>query len=84
LGQPNRPVPAPPSPPTLAHSPLVLHILAAALDGNHLSINGILKTLAARGLGARRQDVYAEVGSMLADGRLVKINDVIKPGHGDG
>ena len=66
----------------MTHSPLVANILAAARDGNHLSVNGILKMLVDRGLGAKRQDVYAEVGAMLADGRLVKVNDVIKPGHG--
>jgi hypothetical protein len=63
-------------------SPLAQHILTAARDGNHMSVNGLLKALAATGYGARRQDVYAEVGAMLADGRLVKINDVIKPGRG--
>lgn len=81
-GPPASPVQAPPPRPTVTHSPLVANILAAARDGNHLSVNGILKMLVDRGLGAKRQDVYAEVGAMLADGRLVKVNDVIKPGHG--
>jgi hypothetical protein len=49
-----------------------------------MSVNGILKALVAAGYGARRQDVYVEVGVMLTDGRLVKINDVIKPGPGRG
>jgi len=65
--------------PSVAHSPLAQHILTIARDANHMSVNGIVKALAAAGYGARRQDVYAEIGAMLTDGRLVKINDVIKP-----
>lgn len=65
--------------PSVAHSPLAGHILTIARAGNHSSVNGIVKALASAGYGARRQDIYAEIGTMLADGRLVKIHDVIKP-----
>jgi acid stress-induced BolA-like protein IbaG/YrbA len=65
--------------PVVAHSPLAGHILTVTRDGSHVSINGILKALVTAGHGARRQDVYAEIGAMLADGRLVKVHDVIKP-----
>ena len=67
--------------PTVAHSPLAGHILTLTRDGTHRSVNGIVKALATAGHGARRQDVYAEIGAMLADGRLQKIHDVIKPGR---
>ena len=65
--------------PNVTHSPLAGHILTVTRDGNHMSVNGIVKALATAGHGARRQDVYAEIGAMLTDGRLVKIHDVIKP-----
>jgi len=63
----------------VAQSPLAGRILTIARAGNHSSVNGIVKALASAGYGARRQDIYAEIGAMLADGRLVKIHDVIKP-----
>jgi len=65
--------------PSVAQSPLAGRILTIARAGNHSSVNGIVKALASAGYGARRQDIYAEIGAMLADGRLVKIHDVIKP-----
>jgi hypothetical protein len=68
--------------PSVAHSPLAERILTIARAGNHSSVNGIVKALASAGYGARRQDIYAEIGAMLADSRLVKIHDVIKPGRG--
>lgn len=67
--------------PGVAHSPLAGRILTITRDGNHRSDNGIVKALATAGHGARRLDVYAEIGAMLADGRLQKIHDVIKPGR---
>jgi hypothetical protein len=58
---------------------LAEHILDAVRTGNHASINGIAQALRSAGRGARREDLYLEVGTMLADGRLVKVDDVIRP-----
>jgi hypothetical protein len=69
------------SAPVSPSSPLADRILAVVRAGRHVSINGIVKALATvGGQGARRQDVYTEVGAMLTDGRLVKVNDVFRPG----
>jgi hypothetical protein len=60
---------------------LAERILAVVRAAHYMSVNGIVKALATvGGQGARRQDVYAEVGAMLTDGRLVKVNDVFRPG----
>jgi hypothetical protein len=61
-------------------STLAQHILMVVRAGHYMSVNGIVKALESAGLGARRQDVYAEVGAMLTDSRLVKVNDVIRAG----
>jgi len=65
--------------PKVAHSPLAGHILTVTREGNYMSVNGILKALKEAGHGARRQDIYAEIGAMLTDGRLMTIHGVIKP-----
>jgi hypothetical protein len=75
-------VPSAPTP--VPSSPLAERILVVVRAGHYMSVNGIVKALATAGHGARRQDVYAEVGAMLTDGRLVKINDVIQPGPSSG
>jgi hypothetical protein len=58
---------------------LAEHILDAVRSGNHASINSITRALGRAGRGAKRQDLYFEVRAMLADGRLVKVDDLIRP-----
>lgn len=59
---------------------LVARILAVVRSGSHMSVNGIVHALVASGGGARRQQVYAAVAAMLADGRMVKVNELFRAG----
>jgi hypothetical protein len=57
---------------------LAERILSLVRTGSYMSVNGIVHALAASGHGARRQDVFAAVTAMLADGRLSKVNELFR------
>jgi len=82
VGGTRGPPPAPAAPASRVpgrRARLAEHILDAVRTGHHASINSIAQALRSAGRGARREDLYFEVRTMLADGRLVKIADVIRP-----
>jgi hypothetical protein len=55
-------------------------VLGLVQSGRYTSANRIAQALREQGDGVRTQVVFTTVATMLRDGRLIKINDVIEPG----
>jgi hypothetical protein len=73
-----------PSAPATSGSDLAERILAVVKTGTYMSANRIAQALREQGDGARTQTVFATVATMFGDQRLMKVNDVIRPGPAAG